>query len=395
MFNPKLDTTLDFDGRQYRFVPHPAAPMMVWGAEGRHAVVYRIESNGNGAGHKAWALKVFRPAFRHAGLIEAAETLAWYKELPGMSVCAQRVITAETHPALVKLHEDLDFAMLMPWIEGKTWFDYLERRDNLLPDQSRALAESIAWVLYALELNEIAHCDLSSGNVIIDPALDQVNLIDVEDLYSPWLTPPPFIPAGSPGYGHRAIAERGQWGPVGDRFSGALLVAEMLAWADQRVRSAAWGESYFAPKELFDPESERFKTLRKTLRVYNPGFAEAFEQAWRSQSLDDCPPLKTWYDLLDSLPRDPVIEWAAIDRKAWGLVSENKPKKSRAGKSSAAATAPAAAPAAAPPTKQSPIEWLKKLALGVGIGCNVLIVLGCIAGFLALFLIVALAANGN
>jgi len=47
--------------------------------------------------------------------------------------------------------------------------------------------------------------------------------------------------------------------------------------------------------------------------VYDEGFAEAFEAAWRAASLESCPPLKTWYDLLDRLPRDPVASWAPID----------------------------------------------------------------------------------
>jgi len=108
------------------------------------------------------------------------------------------------------------------------------------------------------------------------------------------------------------VPYKGQWGPLGDRFSGAVLVAEMLGWAHPKVRELAHGESYFAPDEL-QINGERYEILREVLRVYDPGFAEAFEQAWRSSSLDECPTIKTWYDLLDSLPRDPVAEWAPIN----------------------------------------------------------------------------------
>jgi hypothetical protein len=172
----------------------------------------------------------------------------------------------------------------------------------------------MAWVLYALELNQLAHCDLSSGNVIVDPHMDQINLVDVEDLYSPWLEPPPMLPAGSAGYQHRESPSGGQWGPLGDRFAGVVLMAEMLGWAHPAVRKAAWGESYFAPEEL-QKSSPRFDTLLKALQGYHPAFAETFEQAWRSDRLEDCPPLKTWYDLLDALPRDPVASWAPINQK--------------------------------------------------------------------------------
>jgi tRNA A-37 threonylcarbamoyl transferase component Bud32 len=315
MFNPNLQSRLVIDNQEFSFSPHPAVPSLVWGQEGRHAIVYRLQNNG-----EAYALKVFRPVFRHDGLIDAANALEWYTELPGMRVCRQIILTRDTHPDVVTKHDDLDYAMIMPWIEGQTWFDYLQKRDRLTLDQSRALAESTAWVLYALELNKIAHCDLSSGNLIVDPKLDQIHLIDVEDLYSPWLEPPPFVPAGSIGYAHDTVREAGQWGPFGDRFAGALLIAEMLAWANPDVRKRAWGESYFDPAEL-QHDSERYEALRDTLRIYEPGFAEAFEQAWRSRSLDQCPPLKTWYDLLDGLPREPVRSWAPINPRDFGEVT--------------------------------------------------------------------------
>ncbi len=306
MFNPTLKTRLVIDDREFAFSPHPVVPTLVWGQEGRHAIVYRIQANGD-----AYALKVFRPAFRHPGLIESATALSWAHELPGMRVCDQRVITRETHAELVAKHEDLDYAMLMPWIDGQTWFDLLQKHERTTLEQSRALAESMAWVLYALELNQLAHCDLSSGNVIIDPGLDMVHLVDVEDLYSPWLTPPPLIPAGTPGYQHQEVPKAGQWRPTGDRFAGAVLMAEMLGWAHPEVRAQAWGESFFAPEEL-QQDSERYRLLLDVLRVYDPGFAEVFESAWRSANLEECPPLRTWYDLMDVLPRAPVASWAPL-----------------------------------------------------------------------------------
>ncbi len=309
MFNPTLGTRLIINGREYRFAPHPAAPSLVWGQEGRHAIVYRMQDHG-----EDYALKVFKPAFRHEGLLSTAQALWTYHELPGMRVCQQAIITAESFPDLVAEYEDLNYAMVMPWIEGKTWFDYLNHRQRLTLDQGRAVAESMAWVLHALELNSLAHCDLSSGNVIIDPRLDQIHLVDVEDLYSPWLTPPPMVPAGSSGYQHSQVVKTGQWGPLGDRFAGAILMAEMLSWPHPDVRKNAYGESYFAPSELQQP-SERFDILCRALQVYDAGFAELFEETWWAQSLESCPPLKTWYDLLDALPRAPVAKWAPIDTR--------------------------------------------------------------------------------
>lgn len=323
MFNPTLKTRLVIDGQEYSFSPHPVVPSLVWGQEGRHAIVYRIEAVNGGSNparpldrangyNRAYALKVFRPAFQHPGLLESAEALSWAHELPGMRVCDQKVLRKETHPELIRQYEDLSYAMLMPWVEGQTWFDYLQKRERTTLDQSRALAESMAWTLYALEANQLAHCDLSSGNVIIDPGLQAVNLVDVEDLYSPWLTAPPMVPAGTPGYQHRESGSGGQWRPSGDRFAGAVLMAEMLGWAHHEVRENAFGESYFAPEEL-QQETPRYHLLQDVLTVYDEGFAEAFNEAWHSDSLESCPPLKTWYDLVDELPRGPVANWAPVE----------------------------------------------------------------------------------
>ncbi len=363
MFNPTLQTRLFIDGQEYRFSPHPAVPTLVWGQEGRHAIVYRLQNNGD-----AYALKVFRPAFRHPGLIEAADALWAYHELPGMRVCKQTVITQETHPKLVSEHEDLDYAMLMPWIEGRTWFDYLQTKERLTLDESRAVAESMAWVLYALELNNLAHCDLSSGNAIVDPRLDQIHLVDVEDLYSPWLVPPPMVPAGSMGYQHPTVAATGQWGPLGDRFAGAVLMAEMLGWAHPDVRRFAWGESYFAPDEL-QQENERYEILTDALRVYDEGFADVFVETWWADSLETCPPLKTWYDLLDALPRDPVTEWAPVDE---AFFEQEVPTPPEIAVGAVPTSAPKVEPTVQiPPPAQRPVPVQRRGCLPTGgAGCR-------------------------
>ncbi|MGF1505000.1 MAG: hypothetical protein ACFB51_07705 [Anaerolineae bacterium] len=340
MFTPDVKDEIRLNGKRYSFAPHPVVPSIPWGQEGRRAIVYRLDPIGAG---KPYALKVFRQVFRHEGLIEAAATLEGFRDLPGMDVCDQTVLREHTHPELVTQYPDLDYAMLMPWIEGETWFDVLNLRKPLTLDQSRAIAESMSWVLYALEYNRLAHCDLSSGNVIVEPNGVDVQLIDVEDVYSPYLVPPPFVPVGTMGYQHHAVphAPTGQWSPMGDRFAGAVLMAEMLAWAHPDIREAAHGESYFAPGELH-AASERYDLLRDVLRVYNPAFAETFEQAWRSTSLDSCPPIERWYLLFDNLPRDPVREWAPIE--AAGFAAPEDPAAADRPPVSAGGDVPPAAP---------------------------------------------------
>ena len=321
MFNPDLSTRLQIDGSAYSFSPHPAVSSLVWGQEGRRAVVYRIQAVRRRGDGNAYALKVFRPAHRRPTLVDAAAALSAYSKLRGMRVAEQTVLTREHYPDLIAAYEDLEYAMVMPWIDGATWFDHLTERRGLTLKESRLLATHMARVLSELESRGLAHCDLSSANVIIDPSLTALHLVDVEDFYGPEMPKPPRLPAGSPGYQHRTSSQ-GQWEPLSDRFAGAVLIGEMLGWAHPAVRTRRYGESYFAPDEM-QRNPTRFRVLRGVLRIHDRRLAELFEQAWRSPILDDCPRLTTWYDVLGDLPlEDPLATWQAIESSVY----EAKPR---------------------------------------------------------------------
>jgi hypothetical protein len=240
-------------------------------------------------------------------------------------------------------------------------------------------------------LTQLAHCDLSRGNVILDPKLDQIHLVDVEDLYSPWLEQPPLVPAGTPGYQHRESAKKGQWGPLGDRFAGVVLLAEMLGWAHPDVRAQAWGESYFAPNEI-QQKSERFDILTKALRLYHKGFAEAFEEAWRSDKLEDCPPLKTWYDLLDALPREPVASWAPISSKDFRDEIDALKEAASSERAASAVVTPAELPQEAVMVQANSRQGLRIAAY---IGGLLLLGLCCAGAFAVVISLVFTASSGN
>jgi len=71
-------------------------------------------------------------------------------------------------------------------------------------------------------------------------------------------------------------------------------LAEMLGWCDEQVCQAAWGESYFEPKEM-QQESEHYRILVASLRRHwGDGVAALFERAWRSDTLADCPTFGEW-----------------------------------------------------------------------------------------------------
>ena len=295
-FRPNTNDLIAIDGATYRIAEHPAAPGMPYGQTGRRATVYQLR-----AGDSLRALKVFTPAFRTPRTIENAQRLAPYAPLPGLQAATRTVLTSAVHGGLLQQHPDLEYAVVMPWVAGETWQEIVLNRRVLSPEECRALAASLARILATMERHGLAHCDIAGPNLLITPNPAAVALVDLEELYAPGLPQPEKLPGGSPGYAHRT-APSGLWSVRADRFAGAILLAEMLAWCDERIRAAASDESFFDPAEVQHPSS-RAGLMLTTLRArWGAPFAEAFGEAWNSVSLDDCPPLAGWAELLDVAP---------------------------------------------------------------------------------------------
>lgn len=296
VFHPIVNQELLIGGSAYRVAEHPAAPGMPYGQEGRTAVVYQIAGADDSR-----ALKVFKPRYRVPGLVSLARRLAPFVDMPGLRVCRRAVLTPQHDDDLLPQHPDLIYAVVMPWIEGPTWMEVLLEKGPFSQEQSLALARALATVLAGMEQESLAHCDLSGPNVLLpmlagaarNPSQAAVELVDVEQMYAPDLRRPEFLPSGSSGYAHRTASEA-IWSPDADRFAGALLIAEMLGWCDERAQEAAWGESYFDPAEMHQP-NERYHLLATVLRErWGPPVGSLFEQAWRSETPVECPTFGEW-----------------------------------------------------------------------------------------------------
>ncbi len=294
-FQPKPKQRILINGRQYTFAEHPNAPGIVYGQEGRQATVYRLNSK-----TEKKALKVFKSRFRSPALVQQSERVAKFAKLPGLSVCARTVISPSSELALLKTSPDLTYGVLMPWIEGETWTEIIGSRKVLTAERSLGLAKRMSEILLQMELNSIAHCDLSGGNLIISG--ENVELVDIEGMYSPDLNRPEILPIGSPGYAHRS-APNGLWSPQADRFAGAILLAEILGWCDERIANAAWGESYFNPAEM-QKDGKRYQLIQKVLQErWGEEVGNQFARAWDSSSLAECPTFGEWQiSLPDEVP---------------------------------------------------------------------------------------------
>lgn len=47
------------------------------------------------------------------------------KTMPGLEVCNRLCLSLSTAPETVKQHPRLQYAILMPWIQGQSWFNVL------------------------------------------------------------------------------------------------------------------------------------------------------------------------------------------------------------------------------------------------------------------------------
>lgn len=247
------------------------------------------------------ALKVFKPRFRAPALVELSAKLAPFAALPGLAVCERAVLTPQGERELLVAQPDLVYAALMPWMEGRTWMEIVAERILFTPDQALQAARSLVGVLQAMEQKGVAHCDLSGPNVTVSTSREdvRVDLVDVEQLFGPGLAQPEDIFAGSPGYAHRNLGKFA-WSAESDRFSGAILLCEMLAWCEPALTQVAWSESFFDPAEM-QQEGARAQQLRDFLaRRWGQPVARLFDRVWSSDSVGQCPTFGEWEVALPS-----------------------------------------------------------------------------------------------
>ncbi len=312
MFNdPKVDETITLQGKSYQFIQVPGAQGIVYAELGKKAKVYRVVR-----GSKAYALKVFKPAYRTPQLLKNTAHILAQQEVPGLSVAERTIITPEKFPNVIQVHPEFTYAILMPWIEGKSWANYVISKTATTRNESIRLAKAFAQAICELEKRNIAHCDLSGGNFIFSTAFNDVEFVDIEELYGPDFPRPDILPAGTSGYSPDWVKEKGLWGANADRFAAGILICEILAWQFDDIRVAtSGGDAFFAEGEL-GHASTRYKLLEKRLAEIHPELAVLFRTVWRGKDASECPRISEWKTALDqvaSTSSEPNWGWESLD----------------------------------------------------------------------------------
>lgn len=312
MFEPTLDTKLFIDGQTYSFSEVRGIPYKEWGKASR---VFKISSAQNNFG-----LKVFFPSFRNSSTLRNTKKISSI-DLPGLSAANRKLLSKAHYPELIRKHKDLENAILMPWVHGLTWNNYLAKRSPLSVDKGLKLAKELSSLLSKFEQRKLAHCDISSKNVVFNGKEGSIQLVDIEEMYGEDFFPPEKTPAGSPGYAPKWVLDRGLWQKEADRYAAGLILSEMIVWSDKQVRKASAGESFFNPQEVGLKEGgERFELMKKALKEVNPQISDLFEQTWFATRIKECPTLENWNDCipvdqsnLKSLRTDFVVTPDVID----------------------------------------------------------------------------------
>jgi hypothetical protein len=293
-FEPNPRDSIDLFGQEHLVQPHPQVPYMPYSQEAGRAVVYQLVNQRG----EFRALKVFRQKYRNHALIDSVQKLRGVENFRGLRA-AQRQVVEPSDPAAQK-YRNLSYAMLMPWINGKTWFDilhhartqryYLHDSFDVRRSSAIRLCDCFLEVMEGLETNKVAHTNISPGNVMIEIDPIDVQLVDIEDIYIPG-APVPFEPRrGLKGYRHLKDSE-GEllWRAEGDRYAGAVLAAEMIILANLELGRKATDEGYFTDHRGTSIGVARYREAQAWLNTTAPEFAKVFERSWLAESLQECP----------------------------------------------------------------------------------------------------------
>ncbi len=298
-FQPFLGTFLRIGPHYYEFMPHPLFPndkQAVFVIEGGEALLYQLREM---ATHTLYALKVIKPAYRTEHIARVTDALARQPDLSGLALEQRICLTKDAYRNVIMTFPELEYAILMPWLEGRTWAGLLldpATSARYSVGQAKDLALATANILWNLETRRMAHADIAGGNVLLSADLKQIMLLDIEGMYIHDIPAPKIRSQGSPGYQHRHPGPHGQHCAEGDRFAGAILLTEMLTWCDPHVRALVPDETeaLFRPGDLQIIGTPLWRAVRNALWALSPELLQLFDQAWASATLAECPDLASW-----------------------------------------------------------------------------------------------------
>jgi len=261
-FRPNVFEIIYIDGKEYRFNPQPANTESAFAITGKRATVYQLQDEQDAL----FALKVFSLAYRSPQIAAQALQLAPLQSIPGLEACNRRVLIPVEQAELVITHPELRYAVLMPWLAGRTLEELLSEEDALTPEQGLMAAQKLAETLAELEARGVVHGNLNPSNLLVDlSAPDEVaiHLVGLEGM-------------------RFDTAQGADFDATSDSFDGAMLLAELLS--GEVVREDTASQEHVA--EIIEDRWGR-------------AICDVYERAVSSPTPAQCPPFSEWIDSLD------------------------------------------------------------------------------------------------
>lgn len=260
-----------------------------------------------GKSKRYFALKVFDTPDEKRVQKDRALKAGRVHKIEGFEVADRKILTPRKNKELIRQFPPLKFAALMPWMPGFTWQEILagQSEDNkydlrsfLNRDSALYFASKLADSLAGLEEAGFAHCDLCSNNLILDPASRQVYLIDIDDMYGPKMERDEKFLGGQIGYRHPLLSRRAQWAKSSDRFSGAILINEVLTLFNPGLKRLSAKDSFFSQEQLQNSDSKAELFFSLVNQQIGAEGTELFTKVWESKNVSSCPTLRAWSKVL-------------------------------------------------------------------------------------------------
>jgi len=265
-FRPNAFEIISIDGKEYRFNPQPDDTDSAFTITGKRATVYQLQDE-QGA---LFALKVFSLAYRSPQIAAQALQLAPLQSIPGLEACNRRVLIPVEQAELVITHPELRYAVLMPWLPGRTLEELLSEEDALTPEQGLMAAQKLAETLAELEARGVVHGNLNPSNLLVDlSAPDEVaiHLVGLEGM-------------------RFDTAQGADFDATSDSFDGAMLLAELLS--GEVVR-----EDVASQEDVAEIIEDR----------WGRAICDVYERAVSSPTPTQCPPFSEWVTVIAKFNR--------------------------------------------------------------------------------------------
>lgn len=315
-FDPTNQTSITINDTSYeilRLADYATAPKK---RKAGRSFVCRLQDQAG----KKYALKYYQPNV--ATVLQGHDFKQAFDEqnkvlanIPAFDWTNHRIYISENNPIALQ-YPNLSHAILMPWISGNMVSAFREQiRTRVIPPLSPAtvmrIVKSLLQSLVKLEAIGCAHGDICSDNVII---LDDwsVKIIDVDEMYIPNLNPPATLNNFGSGHdGYRFPDRFSSWAAEADRFSTAMLIAEILTLQNVDAANIGAKESLFTthtPEGINNADEQfiNYKDIKAHILNYfdksYPKCEPLLRNVFTALTLNDCPQLSVWLAALVPQP---------------------------------------------------------------------------------------------